>query len=94
MSCPTTVSSTTAPVEPAGPAHQGHNHHVEEQLVNLHNERDHGDQLLRRDRNVLDDQHHRDIGHRVEEQLGNLDGPTKSLDHGKASAPRRGYGQP
>ena len=70
MSCPTTVSSTTAPVEPAGPAHQGHKPPCRRATGNLHSQRDHGDQHLHHDRNALHDQHHRDIDHRIDEQLG------------------------
>ena len=77
-------------------------HLIQEQLRNLHGQRDHGGQPLRRDRDDddlwnsqgmhnrgihldlcnLHDKHNMDIGHRVNEQLGNRDGPTNSPDHG------------
>ena len=38
--------------------------------------------------------HNRDVAHLVEVKLGNLIGQTSSLDRGRATAPRRGCGQP
>ena len=57
----TTVSSTTAPVELARPAHESHKPPCRR---NLCGQRDHGDQPLRHDRFVLHDLCNRDIDHR------------------------------
>ena len=77
----------TAPVELAPPAKQGHRSPCPPATAESHGQRDHGDQPLRR--NSEDDDlwnshelHNRGI-HLLVHELGNLDGPTNSLDHGK-----------